>query len=84
MDEREHSHWKTDVKNASYSSLSSAMRAMMPNATFVVVVKDTSYKILKDRIYGQTNGEYPLDELPDLIKRRLVHTLKARDGVCTE
>ena len=57
-------------------------RRIMQMAEFVVVVKDDSYQVLKDRYTGETD-EYPIDELPELIKQRLVLALKTRDQIDT-
>ena len=52
-------------------------------AELVVIIKDETYELVKDRYTGY-EGEYPLDELPELIKQRLILQLKARDNVSTD
>lgn len=53
-------------------------------AEFVVVVKQETYLIVKDRFSGTQGQEYPLEELPEVIKQRLITRLKARDNVSTD
>ena len=52
-------------------------------AEYVVIVKDETYEVVKDRMTGAT-GEFPLEELPELIKQRLIERLKIRDQIKTD
>lgn len=52
---------------------------IMRMSEFVVVIKDDSYQVLKDRYTGETH-EFPLDELPELVKQRLIISLSGRNN----
>ena len=57
--------------------------SLMYAAEYVVVVNDDTYTVHKDRYSGETN-EFPLDELPNVVRDRITSMLKGRDGVSTE
>ena len=83
MDEREAAHWKRGPRDNSISTLSTHSGQLMQVAEFVVVLKDDTYEVLKDRSSGIT-GEFPLDELPELLKRRLIQILKHRAQISAD
>jgi len=82
MDERE-SEWVHKLETDSYGKTGMTTQ-MMQLAEWVVVVKDDTYLVLKDRMSGNMDHEFPLEELPDEIKSRLVNKLKFRDGISTD
>ena len=53
---------------------------VMAMADLVVLVKDDTYDVIKDRFTGETH-EFPIDELPEMIKQRLITQLRLRDEV---
>lgn len=53
---------------------------VMQLAELAIIVKDETYEVIKDRFSGETK-EYPIDELPEMIKQRLIAQLRSRDGV---
>jgi hypothetical protein len=56
---------------------------VMQMANYVLAVKDETYVILKDRYTGYRDIEFPLDELPEVVKRRISRSLQFRDNICT-
>lgn len=53
-------------------------------AEYVVVIHDETYEVIKDRFTDSQGQHFPLEELPNLIKQRLVDRLKTRDQVFTD
>ena len=51
-------------------------------AEYVIVLMGDEYEVRKDR-FRDSCGHYPMDELPDLIRQRLIDKLRLRDGVGT-
>lgn len=85
MDEREGAHWQKGPKNNSISTLATHSGQLIQVAEFVVIVKDNTYEILKDKIYGRSEpNEFPLDELPEMLKQRMILSLKNRDNISTD
>lgn len=83
MDEREAAHWERGPLDNSISTLATHSGQLMQVAEYVIVLKDETYEVLKDRFAGDS-GEFPLEELPELLKQRLIQRLKIRDQIHTD
>lgn len=84
MDERESAIWKRDQNKKNIGSMTTGTRQLMYIAEYVIVLKDETYEIIKDRSGGEAGLELPLNELPDVIKQRLIQKLKFRDQISTD
>ena len=84
MDERELKQQRASDRKFDLSDLRSDQTNTVRLAEYVVVVKQDTYLIIKDRLGGETGIEYPIEELPDVIRQHLIDRLKQRDNVGTD
>jgi hypothetical protein len=54
---------------------------IMRTADLVVMVKQNTYQILKDRYSDDSGLTLPIDEFPEMIKQRIIQDLKQRDDI---
>ena len=86
MDERDKKHFRQVIKDEHITSknrFDPINMQLMQLAEYVIVLKDETYEVLKDRFTGEL-GEFPIEEIPNIIKDRLVHRLKIRDQIHTD
>lgn len=79
LDERDQKHFRR-AHDDQYGKVNIQLLQL---AEYVVVLKNETYEVIKDR-FENTLGEFPIEEMPDVIKDKLVYRLKIRDQVHTD
>ncbi len=84
LDDSEDYLWKKGFQRNGYHALHHEIQTGVQCAEYVVLIRNETYEVIKDRLHGAAMKELPLGEFPNVIKSFIIEHLKVRDRVSTD